>query len=109
MPVIPLYCLACYVMAQDWVLYVCLHYLQSGSQLAILEDWSSTNNYAFNPEHGQHATGQTSLWSSGPRRPEYRDRTSGNSFQSFFSYATHTEKDSTCAFSPSPLHLRLCK
>ena len=41
------------------------------------------------------------------KTPRYTDRTSGNSFQSFFSYATHTEKDSTCAFSPSPLHLLL--
>ena len=32
------------------------------------------------------------------KTPRYTDRTSGNSFQSFFSYATHTEKDSTCAF-----------
>ena len=38
------------------------------------------------------------------KTPKYTDRTSGNSFQSFFSYATHTEKDSTCASNPSPLH-----
>ena len=37
------------------------------------------------------------------KTPKYTDRTSGNSFMSFFSYATHTEKDSTCAFNPLPL------
>ena len=42
------------------------------------------------------------------KTPKYTDRTSGNSFQSFFSYATHTEKDSTCASTPSPLYLLLC-
>lgn len=89
MPVIPLYCLACYVMAQDWVLYVCLHYLQSGSRFDT-GGLEFTNNYAFNPGMVNMPRDDFTVefWA---KTPEYRDRTSGNSFQSFFSYATHTE------------------
>lgn len=54
-----------------------------------------TNNYAFNPSMVSMPRDDFTVefWA---KTPTYTDRTSGNSFQSFFSYATHTEKDSTC-------------
>ena len=72
--------------------------LQGGSSLQT-GGLEFQNNYAFNPSMvGMPRDSFTvEFWAKTPR---YTDRTSGNSFQSFFSYATHTEKDSTCAFGP---------
>jgi hypothetical protein len=68
--------------------------LQSGSRLET-GGLEFTNNYAFNPSMVNMPRDDFTVefWA---RTPAYTDRTSGNSFQSFFSYATHTEKDSTC-------------
>lgn len=68
--------------------------LQSGSRLET-GGLEFTNNYAFNPSMVNMPCDDFTVefWA---KTPAYTDRTSGNSFQSFFSYATHTEKDSTC-------------
>ncbi len=68
--------------------------LQSGSRLET-GGLEFTNNYAFNPSMVNMPRDDFTVefWA---KTPAYTDRTSGNSFQSFFSYATHTEKDSTC-------------
>ena len=68
--------------------------LQSGSRLET-GGLELTNNYAFNPSMVNMPRDDFTVefWA---KTPKYSDRTSGNSFQSFFSYATHTEKDSTC-------------
>ena len=68
--------------------------LQSGSRLET-GGLEFTNNYAFNPSMVNMPRDDFTVefWA---KTPTYTDRTSGNPFQSFFSYATHTEKDSTC-------------
>ncbi len=77
--------------------------LQSGSRLET-GGLEFTNNYAFNPGMVNMPRDDFTVefWA---KTPAYRDRTSGNSFQSFFSYATHTEKDSTCE---SPVRAHTC-
>ena len=68
--------------------------MQGGSRLET-GGLDFSNNYAFNPSMVNMPRDDFTVefWA---KTPAYTDRTSGNSFQSFFSYATHTEKDSTC-------------
>ena len=77
--------------------------LQSGSRFET-GGLEFTNNYAFNPGMVNMPRDDFTVefWA---KTPKYTDRTSGNSFQSFFSYATHTEKDSTCE-PPPQAHLK---
>ena len=79
--------------------YRVLASLQSGSHFET-GGLEFTNNYAFNPSMVNMPRDDFTVefWA---KTPKYADRTSGNSFQSFFSYATHTEKDSTCESSSS--------